>query len=64
MNSKQLALKIAELMQEKKGAGIMIMDLKKLTNVTDFFVICSASTDSQLKSMAYHVKVGTKKVEE
>lgn len=64
MNSKQLASKIAELMQEKKGSGIMIMDLQKLTNVTDFFVICSASTDIQVKSIADHVKVETKKVDE
>jgi ribosome-associated protein len=49
MNSKELATKIADLMLEKKGSGIVIMDLRELTNVTDFFVICSASSDIQVK---------------
>ncbi|HMR40063.1 MAG TPA: ribosome silencing factor [Ignavibacteria bacterium] len=64
MNSKKLAAKIADLMLEKKGSGIIIMDLRKLTNVTDFFVICSASSDIQVKSIADHVKLETKKEDE
>lgn len=64
MDSKKLALKIADLMLQKKGARIIVMDLRKLTNVTDFFVICSASTDIQVKAIAEHVRVETKKADE
>lgn len=35
-------------MQEKKATSIVIMDLRKVRNAfTDFFVICSANSDTQ-----------------
>lgn len=38
MDSKELAFNIADLMLQKKGSRIVVMDLKNLTNVTDYFV--------------------------
>lgn len=64
MDSKELAYKVAELMVEKKGSNIVVMDLRKITTVTDFFVICSANSDTQVKAIADHIKEGTKKVDE
>ena len=64
MNSKELAFKISDLMLQKKGSRVVVMDLRNLTNVTDFFVICSASTDIQVKSIADHIRVETKKADE
>ena len=52
MESKKLAKKIADLIVQKKGENIKILDLRKLTSVTDFFVICSASSDVQNKAIA------------
>ena len=46
MNSKELAFKISDLMLQKKGSRIVVMDLTELTNVTDYFVICSATSDT------------------
>jgi ribosome-associated protein len=64
MNSKQLANEIADLMLQKKGSRVVIMDLRKLTTVTDFFVICSASSDTQVKSISDFIKEETKKIDE
>ncbi len=64
MDSKKLAFKIADLILNKKGSRILVMDLKKLTTVTDFFVICSASSDTQVKAITDHVKEETKKINE
>lgn len=64
MDSKKLAFKIADLILSKKGSRILVMDLKKLTTVTDFFVICSASSDTQVKAITDHVKEETKKINE
>jgi len=64
MDSNDLALQISELMLHKKGNKIVIMDLRKLTTVTDFFVICSASSDTQVKAISDFIKVGTKKIDE
>ncbi|MEO6696139.1 MAG: ribosome silencing factor [Ignavibacteria bacterium] len=64
MDSKELALQISELMLQKKGNKIVIMDLRKLTTVTDFFVICSASSDTQVKAISDFIKEGTKILDE
>ncbi len=64
MESKELALGLAELMLSKKGSDIVVMDLRKLTTMTDFFVICSASSDIQVKSIADHLRDESKKAGE
>jgi ribosome-associated protein len=62
LNSSGLAKKIGKLILEKKGTDIKIMDLRKLTTITDFFVICTASSDVQVKAIADHVLDSTKKL--
>lgn len=62
MDSKKLAKKITDLMVQKKGENIKILDLRKLTSVTDFFVICSASSDVQNKAIADFIVEETKKL--
>lgn len=64
MKPKDLAVKIADLMLAKKASGIVIMDLRKLTAMTDYFVICSASSDIQVKSIADHIREETSKLNE
>lgn len=64
MNSEKLAFKISDLMLGKKGNGIKILDLRKLTTVTDYFVICSASSDTQVKAISDFIKEETKKIDE
>jgi ribosome-associated protein len=64
MESKKLALKISDLMLGKKGSDIIIMDLRKITTITDFFVICSVSSDTQVKAISDYIKEETKKIDE
>jgi len=64
MNSRELAAQISELMLQKKGNKIIVMDISKLTTVTDFFVICSATSDTQVKAISDFIKDGTKKIDE
>jgi ribosome-associated protein len=53
-----LAKRIAELMMTKKAIDIVILDLKKLTSATDYFVLCSADSDTQVKAIADSVQNG------
>ena len=51
-NSEQLALTIVKAIQEKKGNRIKLMDLREIDSaVTDFFVICSAQSDTQVDAI-------------
>jgi len=51
-DSEQLAQTIISAIQEKKGERIKLMDLRSLDSaVTDFFVICSAKSDTQVDAI-------------
>ena len=51
--SKKLSEVIVKGMQEKKALDIVVMDLREVKNaVADYFVICSGSSDKQLKALA------------
>lgn len=55
MSSKQLADKISELIFNKKGYDVKIVDLTSLTPIADYFVICSGDSDTQVKAIADEV---------
>ena len=59
MTPKTLAKKIAQLALTKKARDITILDLRKLTDMADFFVICSADSDVQVKAIADAIAEGT-----
>lgn len=61
MRSPTLARKIAELTLTKKAYDVVIMDLRKITSMTDFFVVCSADSDIQIKAIADAVVDGMEK---
>lgn len=62
MRPKTLAKKIAQLALTKKADDVMILDLRKLTDMADFFVICSADSDVQVRAIADAIVDGTEKL--
>ena len=53
---------IIHAIQEKKGEKIVSLDLKKIPEaVSDFFIICEASNNIQLKAIADSVEMEVKK---
>ncbi len=58
----ELARAISSLALSKKAQQIRILDLKGLTDITDFFVICSGSSDLHIKAIADAIMEGTKKL--
>ncbi len=60
--SDALVTLIVQGMQEKKATGITVMDLRKLKSaVTDYFVICSANSDTQVDAIKDSVYEEVKK---
>ena len=55
MNSTKLAQQISEIIFTKKGFNVVAIDLRKLVTFTDYFVICSADSDTQVKAIADQV---------
>ena len=61
MRSMTLAKKIARLAHVKKASDVIIMNVGKLTSVTDYFVVCSADSDIQVMAIADAVEEGMEK---
>ncbi len=56
MEAKQLAERISQLILEKKGEDVVLQDLRNITNMADFFVICSVDVDVQAKAIIDHIR--------
>ena len=52
----QLAKRISQLMFEKKAEQVVLADLEGLTSVTDFFVMCTATSDMHARAVSDHVQ--------
>ena len=55
MTSRKIAKLVAKLASDKKAQDIIILDMRKLVNFCDFFVICSGNTDRQVHAIAMHI---------
>lgn len=53
--SEQLARRIAELCVDNKAQDVVILDLHGVTDMTDFFVIASGTSDTHVRSTADRV---------
>ena len=51
MDSKQLALLCRELADNKKAENIVILELLELSSVTDYFVICTGTSEPHLRAI-------------
>lgn len=56
MDSKEKALKIAKILDNKKARDIRILEIGKVSNLGDYFVICSASSNVQAHALSDEVK--------
>jgi len=52
MNSKDLAQKIAAALDAKQGENIMVLEVRHLTSITDYFVIASANNTIKVRALA------------
>ncbi|MEO6720671.1 MAG: ribosome silencing factor [Ferruginibacter sp.] len=59
--SSKIIKTIIHAIQEKKGENIVSLDLRKIPEaVTDFFIICEASNNTQLKAIADFIEEDVK----
>ena len=55
MDSKQLALLCRELADNKKAENLVVLDVRKLSSVTDFFVIVSGTSQPHLRAIVEEI---------
>jgi ribosome-associated protein len=54
------AKKLVNYALSKKAEDVLLLDLRKVTTMTDFFVICSGTSDVQVKAIADAIITGCK----
>ena len=58
MTSRTFAKKAADFALSKKASGVILLDLRKLSAPADFFVLCSADSDTHARAIAQAVRDG------
>lgn len=60
--SRELALKIADLIADSPASDTVVLDIRELSTISDFFVICSGENERQLRAIVNDVREGLEKV--
>ena len=55
IENKKLVNQFVELMQDKKVQDIVILDVKELTSLTDYFILCTSESTPQTKAVMDHI---------
>ena len=52
MESRELALKIAKILDSKKAIGLRVLKIGEISSIGDYFVIASATNNSHVQSLS------------
>lgn len=61
LSPQELARVIVDIVEDVKGENIVMMDLREVTIITDFFVICTSDNERQAKAIVDRVNETVKK---
>ena len=56
LSSKELALRIVKVMQDKKARDVRLLHVENQTVLTDYMVICEGTSGTQIKAIADEIK--------
>lgn len=60
-DSSELIHTITEALLEKKAKEIVLLDVRELTTLTDYFIVCHGTSETQIRALANSVIEKTKK---
>ena len=56
MKLNNITEKIIDYIKAKKGSDIIILDIRELSSLTDYFIICTSDSGPQTRAIANHIK--------
>lgn len=59
-NSTALIDSITNALHEKKAKEIVLLDVRELTTLTDYFIVCHGTSETQIRALANSVAEKTK----
>ena len=51
----EIARFVVDILDEKKGEDILLLDVKNIASFADYFVICSGTSDRMLDALAKYI---------
>jgi ribosome-associated protein len=48
----ELARTIVSMLEERQGADILLLDVSEITILADYFILCSANSERQLRALS------------
>ena len=64
MTSQKLAQEAIRIVEDKKAKDVVLLNLKKIFPIIDYFVICTGASERTLNALADAVKTKIKKTQE
>jgi ribosome-associated protein len=61
-DARQFAVDVARICQDDRAEDILILDLRGLSSVADYFVICTGTSDRQMRAVADHIQEHARKI--
>lgn len=62
MNPETLAKKAAQICLDYKASDVVLLDLRGVTDMTDFFIVASGTSDTHVRSVGEHLAAEMKKL--
>ncbi|WP_153726514.1 ribosome silencing factor [Heliorestis convoluta] len=62
MDSKDLAIRLAEAASEKKASDILLLDVREKSRFTDYFVICTGNSTPQVQAICQNIEDSMKEL--
>ena len=56
LEAKALAVKVARILDNKKAQGLSVIEVSDITEIADYFVICTGNSSTQVKAFADEVE--------
>jgi len=56
--SRDLAEAVAALALDRKAADVVILDLREISSVTDYFVLCTGRSDVHVRAIVERIETG------
>lgn len=57
-HGREVALKMADFIADSPAVDTVVLDIRELSSIADFFVICSGENERQLRAIANDVREG------
>ena len=61
MNAEEIKTRALDALDDLKGKDIVTLDVRNMTDITDYMIICTGTSNRHVKSLADHVSLELKK---